>query len=168
MLIEILKRTPPWVFLLFVVLLVLGYSQSKDRTVRRSSVSILPVAMMVLSFYGVFSAFGLVFIGLACWTLGVATATGLGVKLAKPRGVTFCTATRSFFVPGSWFPGVAMLAIFFTKYTVGVILARQLPMVREMTFVGSVSLCYGLLSGVFLARAIVIWRSAMGHRKNLG
>lgn len=166
MLIEILKRTPPWVFVLFFALLALGYFQSKGRTVSRSKVSIVPVAMIVLSLYGVFSAFGAAPIGLAFWVLGVAIAIGVGVKLATPQGVTFAAETQSFFVPGSWLPLVLMMAIFFIKYCVGVILARQLPVASETEFVGLVSLSYGLLSGVFLARAIVILHFAKYHRQN--
>ncbi|MFQ3789298.1 hypothetical protein [Halomonas sp. A29] len=35
MLIEIIRNTPRWVFLLFIVLLVMGYQQSRDRTASR-------------------------------------------------------------------------------------------------------------------------------------
>jgi uncharacterized protein DUF6622 len=163
LLIEILKHTPSWVFVLFFALVALGYSQSKDRTVRRGRVSILPVTMIALSFYGVLSAFGMVPVGLASWVLGVAVSVGLSVRLAAPQGVSFSAESQSFFVPGSWFPLAFMMAIFFTKYAVGVILARQLPVASEMAFVSSVSCCYGLLSGVFLARAIVIWQAAKSH-----
>lgn len=160
MLIEILKRTPPWVFVLFFALVAMGYSQSKDRTVRRGRVTVLPVAMIALSFYGVLSAFGIVPVGLALWALGVAVAVGPGARLAAPRGVRFSTETQSFFVPGSWLPLAFMMAIFFTKYAVGVIVARQLPVARELAFVSSVSFSYGLLSGLFLARAVGIWQAA--------
>ncbi len=166
LLIEILNRTPPWVFVLFFALLALGYFQSKSRTLSRGKVSTLPGAMIVLSFYGVLSTFGIAPLGLVFWVLGVAIAVGLGVMLAMPKGVTFSTETQSFFVPGSWLPLALMMAIFFTKYAVGVILARQLPVASEMAFVASVSFCYGFLSGVFLARAIVIWRPAMRYRQN--
>ncbi len=166
MLIEILKRTPPWVFVLFFMLIALGYFQSKGRTVSRRRVSVLPVAMIVLSFYGVFSAFGVAPVGLVFWVLGVALAVGVGVKLVTPQGVTFFSETQSFFIPGSWLPLAFMMAIFFTKYAVGVVLARQLPIASEAVFVASISLCYGLLSGVFLARAMVVWRSATRYRQN--
>ena len=166
MLIEILKRTPLWVFVLFFILIALGYFQSKGRTVSRRRVSVLPVAMIALSFYGVLSAFGVAIVGLVFWALGVALAVGVGVKLATPQGVTFFSETQSFFIPGSWLPLAFMMAIFFTKYAVGVILARQLPIASEAVFVASISLCYGLLSGVFLARAMVVWRSAMRHCQN--
>lgn len=166
MLIEILKRTPPWVFVLFFMLIALGYFQSKGRTVSRRRVSVLPVAMIALSFYGVLSAFGVAPVGLVFWALGVTLAVGVGVNLAAPQGVTFLRETQSFFIPGSWLPLVFMMAIFFTKYAVGVILARQLPIAGELAFVAPVSLCYGFLSGAFLARAMVVWRSAMRYRQN--
>jgi len=160
LLIEILKRTPFWVFILFFVLIAFGYFQSKDRAVSRGKISILPVVMIALSFYGVLSAFGIAPVGLISWVVGVGVAVWLGVKLATPHGISFSTETQLFSVPGSWLPLALMMAIFFTKYAVGVIMARQLPIVSEPVFIGSISLCYGFLSGVFLARAIVIWRSA--------
>lgn len=166
MLIEILKHTPPWVFVLFFALLLLGYFQSKGRTVSRSRLSILPVAMIVLSFYGVLSAFGVGPVGIACWVLGVAIAVAIGIKLATPKGVRFSTQTQSFFIPGSWLPLVFMMAIFFTKYAVGVILARHPAVAGKTVFVASLSLCYGLLCGVFLARATAIWRSATRQCQN--
>jgi uncharacterized protein DUF6622 len=164
-LIEILKRTPSWVFVLFFVLLAAGYFRSKDRAVSRGKISILPVAMIGLSSYGVLSAFGITPVGLIFWVVGVRVAVWLGVKLAAPHGVTFSTETRSFSVPGSWLPLTLMMAIFFTKYAVGVILARQLPVANVPVFVGSISLCHGFLSGIFLARALVIWRSTQRTTK---
>jgi hypothetical protein len=52
-----------------------------------------------------------------------------------------------------------MMAIFFIKYAVGVILARKLPIANEQIFIAVVSFCYGLISGIFLARTFVIYRS---------
>lgn len=160
MFIEILSRTPLWVFFLFFVLLILGYVQSKNRTLSYGKVSTLPMAMIVLSFYGVISAFGVAPIGLAFWMVGVAIAVGFSIKHAAPKGVTFSARTRLFSIPGSWLPLALMMAIFFIKYMVGVVLARQLPMANEATFIGSIGFCYGFFSGIFLARAIFIFRCA--------
>ncbi len=159
MLLEILKRTPSWVFILFLVVVIIGYSQSRGRTISRGRVAILPVAMIVLSFYGVLSAFNFLPTSLICWALGLSGAVLFGLKLALPRGVTFSPEKGSFFVPGSWIPFALIMAIFFTKYAVGVILARQLAIGSNLVFVAGISLCYGLFSGVFLVRAIIIWRT---------
>lgn len=159
MLIEILKRTPSWVFVLFIVLLAVGYFQSKDRTVGRGVVAVLPIVMIALSFSGVLAAFGVAPLGLIGWLAGAAAAVWLGVKFIPARGVVFSAATRSFSVPGSWLPLAMMMAIFFTKFAVAVIQARQFPMAGEPVFIGVVSLCYGIFGGVFGARAVSILRS---------
>lgn len=163
MLIEILKRTPVWVFALFFILLAVGYLQSKNRTVSRGRISILPLAMIGLSCYCVLSAFGIEATGLACWGLGVAMAVAFGIGTGNPRNVVFNRETQSFHIPGSAFPLILMMAIFFTKYAVGIVLARHLPLASTTFFVNTISLVYGLLSGLFLARAMVIWRAARHH-----
>lgn len=94
------------------------------------------------------------------WVVGIGIAISLGARVAIQRGVSFSTATQLLSVPGSRLPLVFMMTIFFTKYAVGVILARRLPSANEPVFIGSISLCYGFLSGLFLARALFIWRSA--------
>lgn len=160
MLSEILRRTPSWVFVLFFALLALGYFQSKDRLVSRSNVTLLPAAMLLLSFYGVLSAFGITPLALAAWLAGVGATVWLGLKTANLCGASITKETKLLAVPGSWLPLSLMMAIFFTKYAVGVILARKLPVASNLTFIGSVSLIYGLLSGVFFARAISILRTA--------
>lgn len=159
MLIEIVRRTPPWVFVLFFVLLAAGYFQSSDRVVSRNKISILPIAMIALSIHGVISDFGMVPVSLFSWAIGVVVAVWAGVRLPAPRGVCFSIETQLFSVPGSWIPLALMMTIFFAKYAVAVILARQLPIATAPGFIGSISLCYGFLSGLFLARALVIWRS---------
>lgn len=154
MLVEVLKRTPAWVFILFFALLAAGYFQSKDRVVSRCKVILLPAAMVVLSFYGVLSAFGIAPYGLTFWLVGIGIPVCLGSKIVNLSGVSFEMETQSFSIPGSWLPLSLMMAMFFTKYAVGVILARKLPIASELAFVGSISFIYGFLSGVFLARAI--------------
>jgi hypothetical protein len=159
MFIEIMKHVPIWVFALFFALLGLGYFQSRERTLSRARVAILPVAMTGFSFYGVVSAFGVTPLGMVSWLLGVAVAATLGLALGAPKKVAFLPATASFHVPGSWVPLVLMMMIFFAKFAVNVAMAVAGDVAGTAVFADAVSLCYGLFSGVFLARALVIWRS---------
>ena len=53
MIIEILKRTPPWVWLLLSFLLVYGFTQARSRMVSYRRAMILPVVMLGLSLSGV-------------------------------------------------------------------------------------------------------------------
>jgi hypothetical protein len=156
LLIEILKHTPHWVFGLFVVLLAAGCVMSKDRVISRRRISILPAAMVALSFYGVLSASGIAPAGLISWASGLGIAAAIGARLAPSAGVRFSTETHMFSVPGSWLPLASIMAIFFTKYAVAVVQARQLPIADDWVFIASISLCYGFLSGVFVGRSLAM------------
>ncbi len=160
---EILKHTPTWVFVLFFLLLVLGYFQSKPRIVSLGKVAILPVAMIALSFYGVWSAFGASVVGIAAWFAGVGLAVLFNQLRTSLQSVAYSKETKSFSIPGSWLPLALMMAIFFTKYVVGVVLARKLAFGDTPLFIGGVSLIYGFLSGMFFAKVLGLWRIA--HRQ---
>ncbi|MBZ0330735.1 hypothetical protein KZO25_10465 [Halomonas sp. ANAO-440] len=159
MLIEIITNTPLWVWPLLLFLLYRGVQQSKARTVGLSRLGIIPAIFLFLGCYGLIHAFGADPINLALWAFGIGLAVLLHIKLAIPRGVRFSPQQQSFLVPGSWQPLIIMLAIFCAKFTVGVIVGMQLPMADTATFAASVSLVYGLFGGMFLGRAVVIWRS---------
>ena len=149
-LLAVLTHTPWWVFIVFIVLLVLGYQQSRDRTVSRRRLLLLPVAMLGLSFYGVASSFGLGLLSCFAWALGVGAVTSFFSQRLKssvqpgPAG--------SFLVQGSWWPLALMMAIFFIKYVTGYALTRNLAIAFQPWFIGAVSLSLGILSGAFIAR----------------
>lgn len=159
LLIEIIKRTPIWVFVLFFTLLILGYLQTKDREVKLRTVFILPISMIVLSVFGVSSAFGAIPVALVAWLLGSVVSLSVALKLAFPKGVSYSNTEKKLSIPGSWIPLFLMMAIFFTKYFVGVVVAQQLPIISEIEFIVLVSILYGCFSGMFLSRSIVMWQA---------
>ena len=158
-LLEIIKHTPVWVFGLLAVLVIFGILQSRDREVKVAAVLILPIAMTILSILGVSSAFGLALIPISVWLVGVLLCWGVGIKLAKPSGVSYCSEAKKLSIAGSWLPLILMMAIFFTKYFVGVVVARQLPILEQAEFMLIISLSYGCFSGVLIARAAVMLRA---------
>lgn len=158
MLMQIVKHTPVWVFALFILLVFYGYLQSRDKSILSHRVAILPTIMILLSFYGVLSAFGLVFLILLFWLTGVGVAAWLGLLIGSPRGVKYSSTTQLYSIPGSWLPFCLMMVIFFTKYTVGVMTARHSAIITSEGFRMLVGFIYGFLSGLFLSRALVIWR----------
>lgn len=158
MITQIVSHTPPWVFVLLVVLLALGYLASRPRTLSRNRAAILPIAMILLSAYGVVSAFGYHAAGIVAWVAGMGLAVLLNRALQLPRGASYSAATRSFALPGSWIPLALMLAIFFAKYSVAVLLSLNPALLARVAFVTGVSLAYGVLSGIFFASALTLWR----------
>lgn len=160
MILEILRRTPVWVWPLFVLLLYLGYTQTRTRPVPAARIAVLPVLMPGLSIAGMLSVFGANAIALGCW-LAALLATAASMRaIGAPRGVTYSPDARSFTVPGSWWPLALIMAIFFTRYAVTVALAMNPSLSQLALFAVAVSVTYGLPSGFFIGRALNIWRSA--------
>ena len=71
-------------------------------------------------------------------------------------------ATRASWKPRRREWVVLFMGIFFTKYAVGVSIGMQPALVHNMNFALAVSVSYGAFSGIFLARATVLWRLALG------
>lgn len=159
MLLQILQRTPPWVFALFVVLVVFGILQSRTRQISLARVAILPMVLIGLSLsglWGTFGANGIAGFAVAAWLAALAAAVLLNRFMNWPRRVAYTAATRSFLVEGSWLPLGVMMTIFFTRYAVTVTLAMQPWLADSPWLAAGVGFAYGLMSGAFLARALRI------------
>ena len=165
MIFEIIKHTPVWVFILFVGLLYLGYSQTKNRKVQIQKLFVLPISMILLSIFGTISAFGINKISLISWFVSTILSLIIGLKLSYPKNINYDKSKKVFNISGSWIPMILILIIFFIKYIVGVIVAKELEIINDNEFIIIISSLYGLLSGLFLSRSIVIFKSSI-YNKN--
>ena len=156
-LMQILRGTPVWVYPLFFGLIVLGYLQSRPREVAPARLAILPLALGLFSLSRVLGTFGPEAAALAAWVAGTAAALLLNRALKQPAGAHWSAASASFHVPGSWVPLVLMMAVFFARYAVAVSLSMGPGLAHSAGFATATSFGFGLLSGLFLARALWIW-----------
>jgi len=165
MLLSILQHTPVWVYVLFFALLGLGWMQSRDRIVPYVRAFILPLIMVLFSIYGVVSAFGMS-IGVIAWSVGLIVVMALGIRIRAFYNAVFMEENKAFAIKGSWLWLSLMMVIFWLKFAVGIALARQLEMVYELWFILGISLCYGVLSGIFLVRMVILWKIKSLHVKH--
>ena len=157
-----LRGTPDWVWLLLAGLVALGVAQMRDRRQGLPRVSVLPLAMVGLSLWSATSAFGrspLVGEAMWLWLLALAAATAL-FALADTTA-RYDAAARTFHLPGSGVPLVLFLGVFLARYIVSVRLAIHPDLLRDASFVLPVAMLYGAFSGVFLGRAVQLWRLAL-------
>ena len=159
-LIQTLLHTPRWVWVLLLALLALGALQMRSRTVTLWRAVLLPVAMTGFSLYGVLGSTSVQPAAGLVWAAGIAAALGLHGWLGVPRGARWRPATRDFSVPGSWVPLALMLAIFATKFHAGVSVALDPALRGDAVFGCAHAALYGLFSGSFLARGLVLARLA--------
>jgi hypothetical protein len=160
---SVIQRTPGWVWGLLAALLLLGLSQLRTRSVSARRMAIMPVVMTGLSLWGMVSAFGhspLFGYVLLVWLAGVAAMLGLLALQNPPAGSAYDAARRRFTVPGSGLPLLLILAIFLTKYIVGVDLAMQPDLARDGQYTLAIGALYGLFSGTFAGRTARLWRAA--------
>ena len=159
-LLEIIQHTPPWVFGILVVLIFLGLQQLRDRRVSRVRLLILPLAMAVLSLTGLARGIGWNPVAFCSWGAGMATAAVINELLFRaPSGVRAEATGGPFLVKGSWTPMIIMLAIFITRYVFAVMLALHPERRADSAFIAASASSLGLLSGIFAARALHIWRT---------
>ena len=162
MMMQILVHTPRWVFVLFFLLVYLGVKQFVARSVAFWSASLLPLAFLGLSSYGVVSGFPAQPLALLAWALAVALASVAVITSELPASTAYDARSRRFSLPGSPVPLVLMMGIFFTKFAAGVTLAAAPQMAQELSFALPIAAMYGAFSGVFLGRAMRLWKLAMG------
>jgi len=157
---QILQRTPPWVFVLFGVLLILGVLQVRPRELGRTRVALMPSIFLPLSMWGIWSAFGPSTLAYGGWLAGIGAALLINRHARLPRQVSYSDHTRQFRVEGSWIPLAMMMAIFFTRYAIAVATAMQPELKSMPAFAAAVGFAYGLFSGSFLARSLRILGAA--------
>jgi hypothetical protein len=159
MLLQIVTRTPVWVWGLLVALIALGVWQSLPRQLPARRALVMPLLLLTLSLIGVLSTFAAAaLLPVVAWFAGVAFALAAGRSLVRPRGARWDAAAALFHVPGSWLPLLLILALFAIKYGVGITLALHPGLVRDTAFDLAVGLAYGVFSGLFLARAASLWQ----------
>lgn len=160
MIIDILQHTPVWVFGLFF-LLVLGIKQSKDRLVSRQMLLPLPIGMIALSYAGIVSSFADSTLALSLWLLSLLAVMLTISRYAPVKGVSYQADSGKCQMVGSWLPLTLIMAIFFTKYVVGIVQAMHPALLTMPLVIMLLSCLYGGFSGVFAGRAASMWRQAV-------
>ena len=155
MLLNIVRYTPPWVWGLLAALLLLGWQQSRPRSVSRAQLMALPLAMLALGLWSVLPGVMVLPPVLALWAAALSASFIFARRRFTPRGAVWDSASARLQLPGSWLPMAIIVGIFALKYGLGVFQGLQPQMAREPAFLLATAAISGALSGLLLGRA---WR----------
>ena len=158
---QILTNTPAWVWGLLAALMALGLSQTRGRSVGLARIALMPLGLGAFSLYGTVSAFGASPNVLGSWLVAATLMLLVVTQMPLPSGTRHDTATRQFELPGSWVPMALIMGIFLTKYAVGVGLVLHPELKGNANFSLTISMLYGVFSGVFAGRAGRLARLAL-------
>ncbi len=152
--INTVSHIPIYVFFIFFGLLFLGISALKTKEKIFARTIILPLAMFCFSLYWLyslgFSLYSSIFIlGLGFWFF-------VGKYIWKKKNFLYKKSNDIFEIKGSVLPLILMMIIFFTKFIVGILQARNPEILANIfVFCGFVIL-YGIFSGIFLNRLYLL------------
>jgi hypothetical protein len=158
MIIEILRHTPAWVWLLLAALLALGASQTRTREVTRGRLLALPLTMLALGIWSLSTLATGQPLALGAWAAAFVAALAAARQLRQPAGAHWSAATARLRLPGSWVPMGIIVAIFALKYGVGVAMGMAPELRLNTPLAMSVAGAYGALSGLLLGRALALLR----------
>ncbi|MDB6001138.1 MAG: hypothetical protein JWP52_2837 [Rhizobacter sp.] len=159
---EVIKHTPTWVWLVLLALIAFGSMQLRNHQVSRQRVLIQPMVIGGYSLWGAASVFGPHAAVFGAWLLGVALAFALNRLIGLPRQVSYDAGNDRFNIGGSASPMALMLTVFAVRYAVVVTLVFHHELAGQALFVTGMCALYGLLSGLVAARGWKILSTARG------
>ncbi|HYD94770.1 MAG TPA: DUF6622 family protein [Noviherbaspirillum sp.] len=169
MLLQLIVKTPLWVWPLFVFLVYRGVVAGADREAGVTKVFLMPLAMLGLTVQGIAAGFGAHPAAAPVW-LACTVAGAAGAWLAfDDRSVVPHPERGSVALRGSWTPLALILAIFLTKYAVNAALAMRPELKEQLVFVATACALYGVFNGVFLGQMLkiaIIFRKGVASAKN--
>jgi len=148
---QIISHTPTYVWALLAFLLYRGYLASQDREITLQKLAIIPCVMLGLTLTSINSHGVLGDAVWAAWAAGAGVAMLLVWSMSKGE-VSVNRAAGTVMQRGSWAPLMLMVAIFVTKYTVGVMSVMHPEIIHSVAGSLVVTTLYGLFNGVFIGR----------------
>jgi hypothetical protein len=160
MILEILRRTPAWVWALLAGLLALGLSQWRERRVAPARLFILPGVLLALGLVSTTQSFDARGAALATWAMALAAAASFAHRLPPAAGARWDAVAQRLVLPGSALPLVVILAVFGLRYAGSVALALHPAWRADLGVALPMAATYGAISGLLLGRAIGLSRFA--------
>ena len=154
----IVSHTPLYVWAILAALVAAGSLQWRTLRMTRARLLIAPIALGAFALWGVGNAFGMHATVLGAWLGGMALSLFVNRTLLRwPREVRL--DGDAYVIAGSPWPLVLMLATFVLRYAVAVTLVFHPDWRAEPAFAAEMALLYGVLAGLFTARAVRILTS---------
>lgn len=156
MILNILSRTPVWVWGILAALLALGFSQTRQRKLAPWRLLMLPLVLLGLGLWSMRPGFMAFPLTAMVWLAALCTGVALLANRPTPAGAVWLPSEHRLQVPGSWIPMLLILVVFSLRYAANVGMAINPGWRNEPWVLVSLALLYGGLSGLFLGRALAL------------
>jgi hypothetical protein len=169
--IEALKHTPWWVYLVLYVLIRRGIAARSANVVPLWRLAILPVLFAGLDIEGIATNKAITVPMLPVWLIGLLAGTALGFALVRQARVRADHPRWLIGLEGDRTVLPLILLIFVLKYAVAYVVATDPTLARETTFLLVTLVVGGFCTGIFVGRFgtyAVKFRQAPGESLTAG
>ncbi|MDR6484904.1 DUF6622 family protein [Paraburkholderia terricola] len=160
-----MNHVPHWVLVLFVALLVIGLRQSRTHVASRGRLLVMPLIMAALSLNALIRLFGADAWACLFWVGALVAPIVVRRRFSACVDAVYLEQERKFRIAGSWIPLGLMMAIFALRFAATMV--AHMRLVEGGGVALGFALGFGVLSGAFVARSILIFGKAYGRRDSL-
>lgn len=145
---DIVVHTPRWVWPLLVLVLWLGWSASRPRTVHPLRLAALPLVGLGVTMAGAMQSVALP-VTLAGWLIGLLISLPIGRLVGRRRTVSWLPDGR-IGIDGSWFMLGFAVSIFAVRYVLGVIFGIWPALATQPAWIAGAGAVGGSIAGIGL------------------
>ena len=158
--IEILKGTPFWVWLVLVFLLKRGIASLQDREVRLNRMFVLPLIFLVWGFHSIVSNPNHLETSILMMLFGLLIGCSVGWRLWKNQEPLRYNIEKTMIIsPGSYLPLFLSCSAFFIKFILGVTFAFHSEFNNSLDYLMIYAFLTGFIDGLFWGRLFHLMQS---------
>ncbi|MGM0440583.1 MAG: DUF6622 family protein [Chlamydiota bacterium] len=116
---EAIKETPLWVWIIFAYLLIKGFKATTTRTVFFPKIFIVPAIFLAWSLTRLFTYYTTDILHLGSYFIALSLGSWGSFLWARKRNVIINRSNKTITLPGSWSTLILILSIFIISYTFG-------------------------------------------------
>ena len=160
---QFITRTPVWVWVLFVYLLMRGIKARQPGDTTLLKTAIIPVLFTAWSLSDLLTLYGLAFDSAGLWLLGIAVGAAIGWSIVARYDIVANRAAGTLHRPADYTLLPLLLVTFAIKYGFGVVASVSPDLLLQPGFRLADLTLSGLFTGIFIGkfgRYVWIWNKA--------
>ncbi|MGL5386272.1 MAG: hypothetical protein ACRDCA_10580 [Serratia sp. (in: enterobacteria)] len=150
----IVTKTPLWVYVLFIFLILRGLKARKPAIVSLEKLAIIPLIFLLWDIYDLVERHQITVIVLLMWCTGLAFGAFIGYGLVNSARIEASNEPRSISRPADYSVLPLMMIAFVTKYILGVIASISPDTLQQPNWLALAIVSGGLFAGIFVGKFI--------------
>lgn len=150
---QIITKTPIYVWPLFVVLLLGGLKARKTSVMPLAVLLLIPSLFLSWSLFSFFGKYAADPLAILFWVVCLGAGFAIGFSHMQSLKLQFDKKKKKVQMPGSWIPLMLSMSIFTSKFSIGMMSSMMPHLNGSLLFLG-LELFSAVILGIFAGRGI--------------